>query len=91
MKKEKFQYALKIKRDSTHGDYFKIPLTMQADVIIICWNDGTGLRPVQLCLPHQFSISKVEALFKEHPTLRQITIIQAKSSHYIDLFKKWLM
>lgn len=87
---EKPEFALEVLRDSVFGDYFKIPLRMAADVIIICWNSGSGLRPVELCLPHQFNVSKVEDLFKAHPDLKQITIIPVKSAHYIDLFKEWL-
>ena len=48
--------------DSTWGDHVEIKRARNADVVIVALNDGSGLKPVHLCLPHQVYIKTLAEL-----------------------------
>jgi len=70
-----------IVRHSTFWDWFDIGT--DADVVILATNDGGGLVPRKLCLPHQVYVKTVRELEATHHA--RVTAIPAKSGDYIDL------
>ncbi len=74
----------KIVKDKTFGDWvgFKNPTAYKYDVVIVCLNDGSGLRPKRLYLPHQVYVEDLAKLC-EGESVRQITLIPARSSEYV--------
>lgn len=70
---------------STFGMYLNLEMPEGTDVVILCYNEGTGLRPLSLLLPHQMYVKDLERIFKEIPGATEIVAIPAKSSDYITL------
>jgi len=70
-----------IVRHSSFGDWYDIGTT-DADVVILATNDGHGLVPRLLCLPHQVYVAKVSKLEKRYGS---VTVIPARSHEYVKL------
>ncbi len=70
-----------IVRQSAFGDWYDIGT--KADVVILATNDGTGLKPRTLCLPHQVYVHKVRELEEKHHAT--VTAIPAMAGDYVNL------
>jgi hypothetical protein len=61
------------------------------DVVILCVNDGRGLMPVHLCLPHQVYESEVRELWAKYnldkTSFGEIVAVPARSNEYITIAK----
>jgi len=55
------------------------------DVVIVCVNDGKGLKPITLLLPHQIYKEDIEKLKEEYPN-HSVICIPAKSSDYTYIY-----
>lgn len=55
----------------------------EADVVILCKNNGYGLVPFTICLPHQVYKEKLKL-----PPGTSVTAIPVRSSEYIDILKE---
>ncbi len=70
-----------IVRQSSFGDWYDIGT--KADVVILATNDGGGLVPRKLCLPHQVYVHTVRDLEATHHAT--VTAIPAMSGDYVHL------
>lgn len=43
-----------------------LPKGKEYDAVILCYNKGRGLEPIQLCLTHQVYLEKLERIYEEH-------------------------
>ncbi len=68
------------------GHMIKLPVPNDCDLIIVCTNNGGGLVPVRLLLPHQLYREDLKKLV-EQTNAREITIIPARSEEYFDVFR----
>lgn len=71
----------KIVPGKTWGDWVAIEKQSDADVVIIALNEGWGLQPAALCLPHQVYLEKLVKLC-ENKSVKQITLIPVRSKNY---------
>jgi len=88
-KREK--YNVKLVNDKTFGKFFDFrkDIPEGCDVVIVCVNDGTGLKPKKLLLPHQVYLRDINKLLKEAGgCYKQVTVVSARSKDYIDLLKR---
>lgn len=67
-----------IRQDPTFGDHYQFPVPPGCNIVIVCSNDGTGLRPLRLLLPHQVSV-------RDWCLTPGLTIVPAKSEDYITI------
>src|SRR5438552_15084858 len=51
-------------RTSSLGRYYDFTLPSWATVIIVAVNDGSGLKPISLLLPHQFYFETLREILK---------------------------
>lgn len=58
----------------------------KADVVIICLNEGGGLKTYELCLIHQVYAERLIELC-EGKNVQQILLIPAKSKNYVPVTK----
>lgn len=60
-----------------------------ADVVIICKNDGYGLQPLTLLLPHQLYKKDLTEIMRQigAPYRGEIVAIPAKSKEFITIAK----
>jgi len=88
-KRKKFNVGL---YDSHFGKYFRLrnKIPEDCDLIVVCTNDGSGLIPKKVLLPHQLYLKDVNILLKELGVSyhKQVTIIPVRSEECIDLLKK---
>jgi hypothetical protein len=64
-----------------------MPKYEECNIVIICSNNGSGLRPWRLFLPHQFYESCLQELLDERPDTRWITVVPARSADYVDIWR----
>lgn len=69
-----------ILRHSSFGDWYYIKT--DADAVIIATNSGVGLKPRDLCLPHQVYVAKVRELERKYGP---VTIIPVHSNEYVEV------
>lgn len=43
-----------------------LPKMKGYDAVILCYNNGLGLVPLQVCMPHQVYLEKLESIYEEH-------------------------
>jgi hypothetical protein len=66
------------------GDYCKLEIPANCNVVVLAVNNGYGLIPVKLLLPHQVYVKVIEDLVKEH-NAKEIVAIPANSENYISI------
>ena len=66
------------------GDQCVLKIPNDCDVVILAYNNGYGLKPISLCLPHQVYVEKIEQLIKEHQA-HEIFAIPFNSDNYISI------
>ena len=78
-------FANKVKeiRTSSFGKQVVLELPDWADVVILCYNKY-GLKPFNLCLPHQIYVDKLEKAIEGKGAVA-ITAIPARASEYVDI------
>jgi len=60
----------------------------ECDIVILCVNEGCGLKPVGLSMPHQITVEKLQKIYREVDTSSayfSFVIIPAKSKDYISI------
>lgn len=62
----------------TFGRYYEFDMPPGCNVVIVCENNGFGLKPLRVCLPHQVYVKDVK-------DIKGLTIIPACSNHYIEM------
>lgn len=65
-----------------------LELPKYCNVIIVCYNQGQGLIPVKVLLPHQLSEEYINEIWKTYVQdayYGEITVIPAKAKHYITI------
>jgi hypothetical protein len=67
---------------------FEIP--KDCDIVIIAVNEGTGLKPLRLSLPHQLYEDDVMQMLEELNglSINDVVVIPARSSDYITVAHK---
>jgi hypothetical protein len=79
---------LKLTSFQTHfGKSIRIPMPPDCNVMVVCVNEGYGLMPLRVSLPHQLYESTVKEILAEHPAARWITCIPARSEDYVDVWE----
>lgn len=78
-----FTNKVKEIRTGTFGKQVVLELPDWADVVILCYNEY-GLRPFNLCLPHQIYVDKLEKAIEGKGAVA-ITAIPARASEYVDI------
>jgi hypothetical protein len=68
---------------TSFGDIVDFAMPENTTAVILCYNEGYGLRPFDLCLPHQVYVKKLQKKLKENPLIRSFTIIPMNNEHYI--------
>lgn len=85
MKKNKKPISLKSRRTS-FGLCFLLPLDLKKhDIIVLCSNDGYGLRPISVLLPHQIYKKDLTKIAKQNPAIKEFVAIPASSNDYITI------
>lgn len=64
------------------ADYIKEGYT----AVILCKNNGTGLDPLRLLLPHQVYEKDLEAIFALYPDTTDFTIVPVNHEDYIEIW-----
>jgi len=86
------KYKIKLKDAKPFGMMFDLRkhIPKECSVIIVCINDGSGLQPKLLLLPHQLYKKYVEKLLNEMgvSSYKQVTIIPARHTEFIDLLQE---
>ncbi|MFW6145438.1 MAG: hypothetical protein ACOC4Y_01435 [bacterium] len=77
-----------IKDTGAFGKRVDMDIPDWADAVIICYNEGGGLRPFDLCLPHQIYVHKLERKLKQLAVPIKITVIPIRSDDYINIAKR---
>ena len=78
-----FTNKVKEIRTGSFGKQVVLELPDWADVVILCYNEY-GLKPFNLCLPHQIYVEKLEKAIEGKGAVA-ITAIPARASEYIDI------
>lgn len=78
--------TVKVVRCHPFGDMLDFDMPPGTDVVIVCINDGMGLQPVRVLLPHQVYTRTIRDLLREYPATRTITVIPVTASLYIDVW-----
>lgn len=88
MKSKQFENNVKfVKTQFGLQASFSIP--EDCDIIIVCTNDGYGLKTVDLKLPHQLYKKRITELqSKLFGDFGEITVIPARSKDYITISEK---
>lgn len=68
-------------KGSKWGNVYEIAFPPDCNVVIVCSNDGTGLTPLCIRLPHQLYVAE----FKD---TKGLTLIPANSKHYVYIENK---
>ena len=71
---------------TSFGGMLKLPMPEDCDVVIFCMNDGTGLVPIRLFLPHQVYAEYLIEMQHAFPG-RTFLAIPAPSKDYIEITK----
>lgn len=58
------------------------------DAVILCKNNGTGLDPLYLRLPHQIYRKDLKDILAEFPDTKDLVAIPVNSSDYINLWEE---
>ena len=69
------------------GDMCKLDIPDGCDLVVLAVNDGFGLKPISLCLPHQVYVKDIQKLLKEHEA-KEIVAIPISSDTYISIIGK---
>lgn len=64
---------------SSFGEIIKFDMPHDCDIVIVCVNNGFGLKPKQLLMPHQIYDKNMRVLLEEH---KEVTLIPARSKDY---------
>jgi hypothetical protein len=79
--------GLLVKLTETHfGPMLRVPVG-ECDVMVVCVNEGHGLIPVRLLLPHQLYAENIRDLLKKYPDCNEILCVPAKSKHYVKVWQ----
>jgi hypothetical protein len=54
--------------------------------VILCKNNGTGLDPLRLLLPHQVYEKDLEEIFSQFPDTTEFTIVPINHEHYLEIW-----
>ena len=74
------------KKDSNSGRANCYSENAGHTVSIVCTNNGGGLQPRTVSLPHQVTAEKVKELLAKYPDTKAITIIKASNKNYEDIW-----
>jgi hypothetical protein len=62
-----------------------LDLPENCNVVVLCYNEGYGLKPYALKLPHQIYVKGLKKKMKENPSIKYFTVIPACSAEYVNL------
>jgi hypothetical protein len=79
----KIKRHVKFRRDSCFGEYADIKTEHSA--MIVMANDGYGLKPLSVLLPHQLYLKDIKEMLKIH---NQIWVVPVDSAKYQKVAEK---
>jgi hypothetical protein len=80
--------AVPILESEHFGRFLAVPFPPECNVMIVCVNEGYGMKPVRVLLPHQLYVESIRKLIEDYPSARWITCIPANSQHYVDVWSR---
>lgn len=75
--------------DTTFGKMLRIRRAHSiCDVMVVCYNEGRGLKPLQVLLPHQLYEEGVRKILDSYPDCDEIVCILARGEDYVRVWRK---
>lgn len=69
------------------GEMLCLDLPKDVSAVILCVNEGYGLVPLEIRLPHQVYKEKIEEYAKKYPRAESFVVIPVRSSEYIQVWQ----
>ena len=70
--------------ETDFGPRYKFSVPNRCQAVVLCYNNGSGLRPYNVSLPHQVYVKTVEKMIAEHPETKFVTVLPVYRS-YVDI------